>query len=379
MAKFLKDNAVTLVAALAALVPACFVPPCVGYLDYFDWNTLGCIFCILAVVAAAKRARLFDVVARGFVSRFSTTCSVLVALVSLTLVASMFVTNDMALIMFLPLAAMVLFRAGQAWLVPFCFVMQDVAANLGGMIMPFGSPQNLYLFSKFGLDLGSFLSVMAMPFLVSVVLIVVSCCAYARGGSLSVRTEGAADVDVRRAVGYGALFALALLAVFRVVPFWLPVLVIVGVLLFVDRDALREVNYGLLLTFVFFFVFSGNLAEIPAAQELFAWLLSFGTMASSALACQVMSNVPTAVLFAQFTTDWPGLLVGVNIGGAGTLVASLASLITFEEFRVVQAAGRAKGGDVGKRFGTGRYLALFTLVNFAFLGVLLAVGWSLGY
>lgn len=376
---FFKSNAMCLISGIACLITAFFVPPSMEYAGYLNWNTLGCIFCILAVVAAAKRAGLFDVLARGIVSRFATARTTVCALVGITLVGSMFVTNDMALIMFLPLSAMVLFRAGEAGLIPLCFVMQTVAANLGGMIMPFGSPHNLFLFSHYGISMGDFVKTMFPPFALSVVMIAVMCVACVHGHSIQVKTGDVPQVKHKLAWTYAALFVLVLLGVFRVVPIAVPVVVVAIVLLVLDRGALREVDYGLLLTFVFFFVFSGNMARIPAVEEFFVGLLSQNAMLCAALASQVLSNVPIAVLFSQFTSDWAGLLIGVNVGGVGTLIASLASVIALDQFKAIQKHGRSKEPEVARKFTTRYYLGLFSVVNIVFLAVLLLACMAMGY
>ncbi|MDO5335530.1 MAG: SLC13 family permease [Coriobacteriia bacterium] len=376
---FFKDNAVCLISGVVAAVTVVFVPPSLEYLSYINWNTLGCIFCILAVVTAAKREGLFDVLARGIVRHFSKARSTVCALVAITLVGSMFVTNDMALIMFLPLSAMVLFRAGEARLVPFCFVMQSVAANLGGMIVPFGSPHNLFLFSHYGISMGDFVRTMLPPFVLSVVLIALACLVFVHGHAIEVKAEGSDKVDRKRAATYAVLFAFTLLGVFRVIPIGVAVAIVAVVLLAIDRKALAEVDYGLLLTFVFFFVFSGNMARIPAVGEFFGQLLSQNALLCAALASQVLSNVPIAVLFSQFTSDWAGLLIGVNVGGVGTLVASLASIIALDQFRAIQKHGLSKEPEVARKFTMGYYLGLFTAVNFAFLVVLLGACLFIGY
>ena len=376
---FFKSNAVCFISGIACLITMLFVPIGPEYWGYLNWNTLGCIFCILAVVAAAKRAGLFDVLARGIVGRFSTARTTVLALVGITLVGSMFVTNDMALIMFLPLSAMVLFRAGEARLIPLCFVMQSVAANLGGMIMPFGSPHNLFLFSHYGISMGDFVKTMLPPFALSVILIAFVCLFFVHGHTIQVKTGNPPEVNRKLGFVYAALFALVLLGVFRVVPIAVPVLVVAVVLLALDRGALRDVDYGLLLTFVFFFVFSGNMARIPAVEEFFVGLLSQNAMLCAALASQVLSNVPIAVLFSQFTTDWAGLLVGVNVGGVGTIIASLASVIALDQFKAIQKHGLSKEPDVARRFSTRYYLGLFSVVNFAFLVILLLACLAMGY
>lgn len=135
-------------------------------------------------------------------------------------------------------------------------------------------------------------------------------------------------------------------------------IVIPAVLVFADRKALKMVDYGLLFTFVFFFIFAGNMARIDAVQNLFSTLLNKSTLLFSVLSCQCISNVPSAILLSQFTNNYADLLVGVNIGGVGTLISSLASLITFREY-VKHNPDK-----------TGYYIGMFSLFNFAFLIIL---------
>lgn len=226
------------------------------------------------------------------------------------------------------------------------------------MITPFGNPQNLYLFSYYGLSTKTFFSAMLPPFILSTVLILLCCLVFPKE-QLSV-PEAQVTVDSCRAVIYGGLFCLAVAMVLRLVPYVLGLTVIVLALWFLDRHALKTVDWGLLATFAAFFTFSGNLARMEPVRVLFARLLSHGTMLISALTCQIISNVPAAILLSRFTQDARALLVGVNVGGAGTLVASLASLITFREY-----TRRVPNG--GKQF-----LFLFSGISFAFLTILLA-------
>ena len=276
----------------------------------------------------------------------------------ITMFGSMLLTNDTALLTFLPLGWFVLSPTGQEKHAALLFILQNCAANLCGMITPFGNPQNLYLFSYYGLSTKTFFSAMLPPFILSTVLILLCCLAFPKD-RLSV-PEAQVTVDSRQAAVYGGLFCLAVAMVLRLVPYVLGLTVIVLALWFLDRHALKTVDWGLLATFAAFFTFSGNLARMEPVRVLFARLLSHGTMLISALTCQIISNVPAAILLSRFTQDARALLVGVNVGGAGTLVASLASLITFREY-----TRRVPNG--GKRF-----LFLFSGISFAFLTILLA-------
>ncbi len=362
---FVKKHAVMCIALLAACITMIFVPPDREYLSYFDFKTLTCLFCVLATVCALKNIRFFYMLARKIVQHLKNARLCVLALVYITFIGSMLIANDMALLTFLPLGYFVLSSTGKERYMAFTFILQNIAANLGGMLTPFGNPQNLYLYTKFNIPNGEFLRIMAPPFALAVILITL-CCLFIKPEPLSF-PEHPLWMPRGRVLLYLALFALSIAIVFRSIPYVVGLIVIPTTLLFVDRKALKDVDYPLLLTFVFFFVFAGNMARIEAVRTLFSTLLDKSTLVFSTLSCQVISNVPSAILLSQFTEDYAPLLVGVNIGGTGTLIASLASLITFGEFSKHQPKKK------------GFYMALFTLMNFAFLAVLLAFSLGLQY
>lgn len=392
LARIIKQNATAFIAALAALATMLLVPPDAAYLGYFDFNTLACLFALLAVIRALRNAGFFETVAHTVIRRFKTLRGLGCALVGVTLVCSMFATNDMALLMLLPLSTVALARTGNEHIIPFAFVMQAIAANLGGMILPFGNPQNIFLNSRFGIAFPDFLATMALPFAVSAALIALCCFVgfkatpliaapiedgdSEKGSSNADPAVGRASLVRGRIVLYLALFALSLGMVFRVVSPIVGVAAVLIGLLATDRKALAHVDWGLLATFALFFVFSGNMARIPEVQGFFSMLLAQDALATSALASQVISNVPAAILLAPFVEGYRSLLVGVNIGGAGTLIASLASLIAFNHFRAIKRGMKRPGIC---KLSTKRYLALFSVLNFAFLAVLLAVCSAAGY
>ena len=276
------------------------------------------------------------------------------ALVYITFIGSMLIANDMALLTFLPLGYYVLRKTRKEKYMAFTFVMQNIAANLGGMLTPFGNPQNLYLYSKFNIDNLEFMKIMAPPFVFAITLITICCIIGVKPEPLEIKEEPSKLPPLRVAL-YLALFALAIAIVFRGIPYWIGLIIIPLVLIFADRSALKKVDYPLLLTFVFFFIFAGNMARIDVVRNFFSFLLEKNTLLFSILSCQFISNVPSAILLSQFTENYKDLLVGVNIGGVGTLISSLASLITFREYT--------------KRnpMMTGHYMKYFTLLNLFFL------------
>ncbi|MBR4720141.1 MAG: citrate transporter [Clostridia bacterium] len=355
---FVKKNYVMLIAFFAAIITSIFVPIDAEYMSYYDLKTLSCLFCVLAVVCAYKNINFFYILAKKVVYLFKNARMCILALVYITFIGSMLIANDMALLTFLPLGYFVLNSTKKEKYMAFTFIMQNIAANLGGMLTPFGNPQNLYLYSKFAIPNLEFFEIMTPPFMLSIILITLCCIIFVKDEPLCFEDDKVC-LDKKKAVLYSLLFILAIAIVFRSIPYWVGLIIIPSVLLFADRKSLKMVDYPLLLTFVFFFTFSGNMSRIPLVREFFSNLLSKSTLIFSTLSCQFISNVPSAILLSQFTSNYKDLLVGVNIGGVGTLIASLASLITFREY--------VKYNPEKSRY----YIMQFSLYNFSFLGILL--------
>ncbi len=357
--QFISLNAVMCIAFLAALITVFFVPVDQEYKGYFDYKTLTCLFCVLAVVCALKNINFFYMLACKVVELFKNARMSIIALVYITFIGSMLIANDMALLTFLPLGYFVLTTTGKEKYMAFTFIMQNIAANLGGMLTPFGNPQNLYLYSKFQIPNLEFMSIMAPPFVVSIVLITMCCIVFVQPEPLMLPASKV-ELSPKKTVLYLLLFALAIVIVFRGIPYWIGLIVIPSVLIFVDRKALKMVDYGLLFTFVFFFIFAGNMARIEVVRNLFSGLLEKSTLLFGVLSCQFISNVPSAILLSQFTENYRDLLVAVNIGGVGTLISSLASLITFREY--------TKHNPKKTLY----YIEMFSAFNFGFLIILTA-------
>ncbi len=354
---FIRKNTVFVIALAAAAITSIIVPPDAEYISYLDPQTLTCLFCTLAVICALRRIHFFGAVAEKIISFTSNLRNSVVALVYITFIGSMLIANDMALITFLPLGYIVLERTNNQKYMAYVFILQNIAANLGGMVTPFGNPQNLYLYSYFNIPTGEFMTLMLPPFLVAVALITV-CCLIVPKTPLVYDGETTPMPKARLAL-YLVLFALSIVVVFRVIPYQIGLILIPLVLLFADKKSLGDVDYALLGTFVCFFIFSGNVARMDTVRVVMEALLQKSTMVFSSLSCQFISNVPSAVLLSRFTDNYRELLYGVNIGGCGTLIASLASLITFKEY-LAHNPGCAK-----------KYIVMFTGMNFAFFGILL--------
>lgn len=358
--KFLLKNMVLWIAILAAAITCIFVPFDAEYAGYFDWRTLACLFCTLLVVCAFRDIHIFEYIACAIVKHIGNIRYAVLALVMITYFGSMILANDMALITFLPLGYFVLKSCNQQKHMAFTFVMQNVAANLGGMLTPFGNPQNLYLYSFFNIPTQEFFAIMAIPFATAFLLIIVTCL-LVKKESLSMSVPVPSTPNKWRTVVYLILFAASICIVFRLFPYYWGLLAILIAVLILDYQAVLKVDYALLLTFCAFFIFAGNMARIPAVERFLSDTVSKSPLVVGVLSCQFISNVPSSVLLSRFTTDYANLLVAVNIGGLGTPIASLASLITLNQYR------NLGDGHVGK------YVALFSVINFSYLLILMGV------
>lgn len=360
---FLRREPVLCAAAAAALLSMLAVPPSAAYLAYVDLRVLCLLFCLMAVVAGLQSCQLFSLMAQRLLAGKHSPRFVMTLLVLLPFFTSMLVTNDVSLITFVPFALLVLRLIGRMeYLIP-VVVLQTVAANLGSMATPVGNPQNLFLYASYELSAGSFFGVMVPLTLLSLLGLLAACCFFPRGVIQVAFDQPCAISSKKHLALYILLFLLCLLSVFRVLHYGILTAVVALLIFAADRSILRKVDYCLLLTFVCFFVFAGNIGAIPQVREFLSGLLDRSAVLSSILASQVISNVPAAVLLAGFTEDWQGLLVGTNLGGLGTLIASLASLISFKLY-AAQPEARP-----------GRYLAVFTAVNAAGLLILVPLSY----
>ena len=364
-----KEDTVLCIAWVLAFLTMFLVPPSAVYLDYIDFHTLALLFALMAVMAGLQELGLFRDLGEAMLNRTRTTRQLEGVLLFLPFFSSMIVTNDVALITFVPFAIEVLRMAGQEKRLIPVVAMQTIAANLGSMTTPIGNPQNLYLYSRYGLSLGDFFSTMLPLTVGSAVLILVFLLMTPSKELVMLPMDSApaaAPSKKRRCAMYAALFVLCLLAVAKVLSVWAAAGVVLVALFFYDQRALRCVDYNLLLTFVGFFLFVGNLGALPAFRSFFQQILLGRELVCSVAVSQVISNVPAALLLSGFTDNARALLIGTNLGGLGTLIASMASLISFKALS--KALPREKG----------RYLAWFTVSNLIFLAALLALQYFLG-
>jgi Na+/H+ antiporter NhaD/arsenite permease-like protein len=359
LGKFASRNAMPIIALAGAIVTMFFVTPDSHYLEYIDYKTLLSLFSFMAVIAAFKDIKIFRLAASLFLKKFKHERGMVLALVFITYFFSMFIANDMALLTFLPFTLSVFRQCGNKKLAAFTIIMQNIAANLGGMLTPFGNPQNLYLYSYFEIPTGEFMKIMALPFIISAALIILICMII-KNKPLNAEIQEFERPPKSRIIVYTALFVAAALTVLRIIPYYICYPLIIVILLIMDYKAFKGVDYSLLITFFAFFILSGNLSHISQVKEFLVPLIEQNTLLYSILSCQIISNVPTAVMFSYVTPRelYPGLLLGVNLGGLGTIVASLASLISLRAF-----SKEYKGSG-------GYYLGLFSIINFSILALL---------
>ena len=358
---FIQKETVLCIAALCAVATMFLVPPDGEYLHYIDWRVLCLLLCLMAVVAGFKSLGAFDWLTYQRVRRIGSGRVLGVTLVLLPFFCSMLVTNDVALIVFVPFTLALLEGLGCANSIIPVIVLQTAAANLGSMAPPVANPQNLCLYAAYTLEPGEFFSVV-LPLTAVSMAALTAASLPVLPRKLPGRELNAVQILSAGRMGlYAALFGLCLLTVFRVVDYRITTAVVVAALFLADRKLLKEIDFMLLLTFVCFFVVSENLGRVEAVRSFLQNLLSGSTLLTAVGASQVISNVPAAVLLSGFTDNWRELLAGVNIGGLGTPIASLASLITMKLYL------RWPGAKIG------RFLLWFAGVNGLGLVILLVV------
>jgi len=354
---FIKAETFLFISGFAAILTMFFVPPSARYFSYIDFRVLSLLLCLMAVVAGFNKTGLFLLLSENLLKKVAGTRSLSFVLIMLCFFSSMLITNDVALITFVPFAIMILSMAGQKKLIITVVVLQTVAANLGSILTPVGNPQNLYLYSTYNIPILEFLKITFPYTAVSFVLL----CAMIfiiKKEPLNFEVPIKIKMDEkkpRQVFMYNFLFLLSLSSVLRLINYRITLLIILLFILIFDRLVLKKVDYSLLLTFVCFFIFVGNIGNIPIIKNFLAGLLEGRELPVSIAASQLISNVPAAVLLSTFTNDYKTLIIGTNIGGLGTLVASLASLISYKFY--------CKSDEANPR----KYLGRFTLYNILFL------------
>lgn len=364
---FFKKETVLCIAAVLAVISAFLVPPSKEYIDYIDFRVLALLFCLMLVVSGLQSIGVFDSLAQRLLKKVKNTRQLILLLTALCFLSAMFITNDVALITFVPFTIMILSMAGQEALLIPSVALQTIAANMGSMLTPIGNPQNLYLYSYFELSIGTFLLYMLPLTLVAALLLIFSIYLM-KNQPLSTLPESLPDptpetvipqvIPKAKLTAYLILFAVCIACVIRVLSWPVMLAILVVAVLFLDIKSFLKADYLLLLTFVCFFVFIGNVKQLPAVTELLRSLIEKRELLMGILSSQLISNVPAAILLSGFTTDARALLYGIDLGGLGTLIASLASVISFKLY------GNSKGASKGA------YLKTFTIYNLVFLLIL---------
>lgn len=387
---FVKQETVLVIATILAVISMFFVKPSAAYLSYIDWRVLGILLSLMIIMSGLQKTGLFDAIGSKLLAKTKDTRQLAFILVFLCFFFSMLITNDVALFTFVPFAIIMLKKCRQEKLMIPVIALQTIAANLGSMLTPIGNPQNLYLYNLAGMEMGEFMGVMLPYTIISGVMLCVAilgCCKKqpiseislgSQEANKNIPTDGdlskssvsvtADAMDEKTALEKGrnfikntvyvTMFVFCLLVVAHILPYE-TVLVLILLLVFnMDRPVLKQVDYCLLFTFIAFFIFTGNMGNIPVVKDTLQQLVAGRELAIGVISSQVISNVPAALLLSGFTSDYRELLIGVNIGGLGTLIASMASLISYKLF--TKEYNEQKG----------RYFRWFTISNLIFLAVL---------
>jgi di/tricarboxylate transporter len=315
---------------------------------------------MLAVVAGLKNTNVFELISKKLIGLFKTRRAVIYALIFGTFFFDMIVANDMSLITFLPLTYIVLHSTNNDAYLGTTFILQTIAANMGGMVTPYGNPQNLYLYSYYDIPVKEFFGVLLVQFILIVFMLCIAGF-FIKNEPLTLKQEGKIEIDKKKLSIYVVLFFMVILSIFRVIPHVITLIAVILTVLIADRKRFKEVDYALLATFCVFFVFSGNIARISVIQKFIEKIVTKNVLIAGIVSCQFISNVPTAIFISKFTKNYTDLLVAVNIGSLGIIISSLASLITLKEFLKHQPQNFKK------------YMLKFTIINSTFLFVTMVV------
>ena len=368
LVEFIKKETVLTVAILLAVLSAVMIPPDGEYVGYIDFRTLSILFCLMTVMAGLQKLGVFRNIAKMLLQHTQNTIQLVEVLVLLCFFFSMIITNDVSLITFVPFTFIVLRLAGEEAVkklaVP-VIVLQTIAANLGSMLTPIGNPQNLYLYGKAQMAAGTFILLMLPYSLLSLLLLVICGTIVAkrsgievRGTDVSLPEDGKVEQKKYLLPAYLLLFVFCLLTVAHIVSYPLTLGIVILMVLILDRETMGKVDYSLLLTFVGFFIFIGNMGRMPAFCDFLQKIIGGREVMTAVIASQVISNVPAALLLSGFTENITALIIGTNLGGLGTLIASMASLISYKQ------VARQIPGEKKKYFGW------FTIANIVFLVIL---------
>lgn len=362
--KFVKREGVLTIALVLAVLSMFVIPPDRQYVEYIDYKTIGLLFCLMTVMAGLQKLGIFRWLGEKLLSHVRKSQSVAAVLIFLCFFTSMFITNDVSLITFVPFSMIVLELAKlEEMLIP-VVVLQTIAANLGSMMLPFGNPQNLYLYGKSGYGILQFVEVIFPYGIAAFFLLLISICFLKKKPVQMMQITENSLKEKRqkeKILVYVILFFLCILAVAHYIDWRGVCIIVLLTVFFVDKTLFGSVDYSLLFTFVFFFLFIGNLGRIPFFCRLLKAILEGNEMITAVLASQIISNVPAALLLSGFTKQWKALIIGANLGGLGTLIASMASLISYKQIAQKKPEYKKK------------YVIFFTILNILYLLVLMTM------
>lgn len=381
ISEYVKNEVVFSIALILAIISAFIIKPDKEYISYIDYRTIALLFCLMTIMQGFISTGVFKLLAKKLLFHVSTFRQLYIVLVVLCFVCSMWITNDVTLITFVPFTILVLKMAHlEREMIP-VIVLQTVAANLGSMCTPVGNPQNIYLYSVSGMSVMDFIKVMGPLSIISLIMILLVCLLH-KNYEVDVNLSGSSNLPDGGRLLSGEniilliLFALSLLTVARILPYQCLFIIIICVciilnIVFREKLLFLSIDYNLLLTFIAFFVFIGNMGRIDIVRTIINAILSGREVIVSFLCSQVISNVPTAILLSGFTTEYKALMIGVNIGGLGTVIASLASLISYKFYAQEIKKEKEQDNYVDCENSIGKYMLHFTIVNVSMAVVLI--------
>ena len=351
---FIQREPILAVAAICALATMCFVPPDKNYIHYIDVKTLFCLFCLMVSVKGIECEGVLTAISENLASRLKNIKALAFMLVFTCFFVSMLITNDVALIAFVPVTLAVFSMYGSIKQSAIVIVLQTLAANIGSSLAPIGNPQNLYLFMHYQFPFGSFL-LTTLPFVLFGGVLLAAACFFVPNHPIHHEPSPSQHIRKKPVAVYCAMFVVAVAAVINLLPYWASAIIITAAAFMLDRRTLMKIDYSLLLTFVVIFIVVENIARIEWIHDYISLWMQKDCMLTAIGSSQIISNVPAAVMLSEFTDNATQLLLGVSVGGMGTLIASMASVISYRMY----AAAHQKGIK--------HYLWLFTLLNVIFL------------
>ena len=366
----LKNDTILIISGMLAAASCFIIHPDMAYADYINFKVLAILFALMLVVNALVRIGTFDYITGRLLLKIHSEKNMSLFFVALAYFMSMLLTNDVTLVTLVPLAIMVLSAFHDRRRLMYTLIIMTAAANLGSMLTPIGNPQNLYLFTEYRFRLGDFL-LMMLPYSTASFILVLLCTVVLN------RTDKTVDKAVINTpstpktgmlILYSILFAICILTVSNLLDYRIMLAVVIAVMLLADRKAFAGVDYSLLLTFVFFFVLIGNLGRVEAIHNALSNIVDKNVVLTAVLSSQIISNVPAAMLLSAFTQNGRALTIGVNLGGLGTLIASMASLITYKFYANLDRDDKQSLSGESKKGGS--YLAAFTVINVLLLAIL---------